>query len=105
MIRMLRARTSLTVTVGAVLSLYGVVHSDEPAKFHLAASDEFGPALGSLFGDTDGVELFYNIEVTPWFHLTADLQIIDQGFEGAPALGVKDPDPAVIIGLRGKIDF
>jgi porin len=73
--------------------------------FHLAATDEFGPALGSLFGDTDGVELFYNVEVTPWFHLTADLQIIDQGFEGAPALGVKDPDPAVIVGLRGKIDF
>jgi porin len=73
--------------------------------FHLAASDELGPALDSLFGDTDGVELFYNVEVTPWFHLTVDLQIINQGFEGAPALGVKDPDPAVIIGLRGKIDF
>jgi porin len=73
--------------------------------YHLGVSDELGPVLGSAFGDTDGVELFYNIEVTPWFHLTADLQIIDQGFAGAPALGVKDPDPAVIVGLRGKIDF
>jgi porin len=51
------------------------------------------------------VELFYNIEVTPWFHLTPDLQIIDSGFGGIPDLGLQEPDTAVVVGLRGKIDF
>ena len=28
-------------------------------------------------GDEDGVELFYNAAVTPWFHVTPDVQILD----------------------------
>ena len=70
--------------------------------YHTGVTDELP---GFIFEDVDAVELFYNIEVTPWFHLTADLQIIDGGFTGAPILGVSDPDTAVVVGLRGKIDF
>ena len=44
-----------------------------------------------------GVELYYNAAITPWFHLTADLQIIDNE-------NVVD-DTAILFGLRGKIDL
>ena len=44
-----------------------------------------------------GVEVFYNIAVTPWFELTADLQVVD----GAGRFS----DTAVIGGLRGRISF
>ena len=41
--------------------------------------------------------MYYNAEVTPWFHLTAGLQIIE------PALQANDT--AVVFGLRGKISL
>ncbi len=44
-----------------------------------------------------GGEVYYNFAVTPWFHLTADLQVVDN--EDA------DEDPAVIFGLRGNMKF
>ena len=44
-----------------------------------------------------GMEMYYNAAITPWFHLTADLQVIDNQNVG--------DDTAVILGLRGKIDF
>jgi porin len=45
------------------------------------------------------VELFYNIEVTPWLHVTPDVQIlIDAG-------GVDDRDVAVVYGLRMQMSF
>ena len=44
-----------------------------------------------------GVELYYNVAVTPWFHITPDLQVIDPFRERA--------DTAVVAGMRGKIDF
>jgi porin len=48
-------------------------------------------------GDGQGVELFYNIAVTPWFHLTPDLQVLVPFRE--------EVDTAVVVGLRGKLDF
>ena len=47
--------------------------------------------------DLQGVELYYNAAITPWFHLTADVQFVQ------PA--VSDNDTAVVLGLRGKIDL
>ena len=47
--------------------------------------------------DLQGVELYYNAAITPWFHLTADAQFVQ------PA--DKRNDTAVVLGLRGKIDF
>ncbi len=46
-------------------------------------------------GNVHGGELYYNAEITPWFHLTADVQIIEPAIE--------DEDTAVVFALRGKI--
>ncbi|MDX1963148.1 MAG: carbohydrate porin [Pirellulales bacterium] len=68
--------------------------------FYVFTSEEIGPdllpALG-LVGDSQGVELFYNIEVTPWFHLTPDLQVL------MPAR--QNLDTALLVGLRGVVTF
>jgi porin len=46
-----------------------------------------------------GVELFYNIEVTPWLHITPDLQIIaDPG-------GSDRHEVALVYGLRMQVSF
>ncbi|MBS0265717.1 MAG: carbohydrate porin [Planctomycetes bacterium] len=52
-------------------------------------------ALG--LGAENGVELYYNAAVTPWFHLTPDLQILDPSKQSTAT--------AVLIGIRGRISF
>ncbi len=54
-----------------------------------------------------GVELYYNIAVTPWLHVTPDLQFINAGRDKAPILGLnrKAIDTAIVAGLRIKVDF
>jgi len=54
-----------------------------------------------------GVELFYNIAITPWLHLTPDLQFIDAGRNKSPIItaGGKSIGTAVVSALRIKIDF
>ena len=47
--------------------------------------------------DYQGVELYYNAEVTPWFHLTGDLQVVET--QNAAA------NTAVIAGVRANIKF
>jgi porin len=47
--------------------------------------------------DVQGVEIYYNAAITPWFQLTADLQVLD------PAIPAEDT--ALVLGLRGKIDL
>lgn len=47
--------------------------------------------------DVSGVELYYNVAVTPWFHLTPDLQITEPTNQNL--------DTATTIGFRGKLDF
>ena len=58
---------------------------------------ELGPVATALLqpDDGQGVELFYNIAVTPNFSLTADLQIIE------PGIGIFDT--AIVPGIRGKL--
>jgi len=54
-------------------------------------------ALG--INNSQGAELFHNIEVTPWLHITPDLQVlINPG-------GVDDRDVAVVYGLRAQMSF
>ena len=48
-------------------------------------------------GDVYGGEVYYNAEITPAFHLTFDLQVVEPSFESR--------DTAIVAGLRGKIDF
>jgi porin len=45
--------------------------------------------------EVQGVELYYNAEITPWFHLTGDMQVVDDAIEAN--------DTAIILGLRGNI--
>ena len=54
-----------------------------------------------------GVELFYNIAITPWLHVTPDLQFVDAGRNKSPVLtaGGKSIGTAVVSALRIKIDF
>ena len=47
--------------------------------------------------DERGLELFYNVAVTPWCHLTTDLQVITPILERATT--------SLVLGLRAKIDF
>jgi porin len=47
-----------------------------------------------------GVELFYSIEVTPWLHISPDLQVIVD-----PGAGLKDRDVAIVYGLRAQVSF
>jgi porin len=61
------------------------------------ASSQLGPIISRLIGDGQALEAFYNLSCTPWFHMTADVQVIRGGFEHA--------DTALVVGLRGKIDF
>ena len=48
-------------------------------------------------GDVYGGEFYYNAEINPWFHLTFDMQVLNTTF--------KSDDAAVVLGMRGKIDF
>jgi len=57
--------------------------------------DLFGPVLP--LNDLQGVELYYSAAITPWFHLTADVQFVQPG--------ISANDTAVVLGLRGKIDL
>jgi porin len=54
-----------------------------------------GPTL--RLRDEQGVEIFYNVALTGWMKVAADLQIIQPGLASAPT--------ATISGVRAKIDF
>jgi len=67
--------------------------------FYYNFSDDLKSAVSPLvrFDDEQGVEIFYNLAVTPWFRVTADLQWID------PAVGASDD--AWIGALRANVRF
>lgn len=67
--------------------------------FYLGLSDDMKGLFPPLLrpNDVQGVELYYNAEITPWFHLTGDLQFVE------PAVSARDT--AIVLGLRGKIDI
>jgi porin len=63
-------------------------------------SNQIGPLLTAItgpLGNGQGVELFYNYAVTPWFHLTPDVQVIVPSRENI--------DTALLVGLRGVLTF
>ena len=53
--------------------------------------------LIGLESSEQGVEIYYEAEIIPWFHVTPDLQIVDPGLSAN--------DTAVILGLRGNFIF
>ena len=75
-----------------------------PRSGHVGPSDAFKDLLGgTIVGpklaqrDEQGVELYYNAALTPWCHLTGDLQI------GQPS--IQSLQMTVVAGTRLKIDF
>lgn len=68
--------------------------------FYSGLSDDFKSLMAAAdleLGDLQGVELYYNAELRPWFHLTFDLQVIE------PA--DRANDTALVLGLRAKVDL
>ena len=66
---------------------------DAEADVGVHIVDRVGVDLADLWGS----ELYCNADTTPWFHLTADLQYVQN--ENA------DDDPGLILGLRGVLEF
>ena len=69
------------------------------AYFHVGVSNslkDLSPILRPI-GDEHGVELYYNVAITPQFGLSPDIQIIKPFQDRA--------NSPVIVGLRAKIDF
>jgi porin len=64
--------------------------------FYVWLSDDF-PNPRDILDDSQGVEFFYNVEVTPWLHITPDLQIIDPALERL--------DTAFVGGVRIRVDL
>jgi porin len=69
------------------------------AYYYLGLSDSFKTVaqLITPVRNERGLELFYNIGVTPWCHITMDLQVITPLLERAQT--------SLVPGLRAKIDF
>lgn len=67
--------------------------------FHLGTSGALrdNAVPGSPLGNEDGVELYYNARITPWFQITPDLQVISP-FE-------QEVKTSLVLGLRAKVDF
>ncbi len=65
--------------------------------YYVVLSDELPRLIQNRTRDEQGVEIYYNIAVTPWFRITPDLQIISPARRGV--------DTTVVAGLRVKIDF
>lgn len=90
--------------------------------YHLEFSE--GPLFRLLDIESEsGLEVFYNAAVTPWFNVTANVQVIEPAL-GRPRAGVlptvgpggllplgrglvrrRDGDTAVILGLRARVQF
>lgn len=54
------------------------------------------PILGPI-GDGQAVELFYNVQVTPWLHVTPDFQVVMPARESV--------DTALVAGVRANLAF
>ena len=67
--------------------------------FYLGYSGDLKDAVQQVFPleDEYGAEVFYNCALTPWFRLTADLQVVHPPRD--------DRDTAVIGGLRAQVVF
>ncbi|MGZ8137306.1 MAG: carbohydrate porin [Methylococcaceae bacterium] len=75
--------------------------------YALGASDE---ALINQLGinDETGFEAFYNVAVSPWLHVTADVQHTDSALTGANLLGsdaLPGPEDAWVVGVRTNLNF
>ena len=91
---------------GGFVSLEGTGLSDNRPQDRMGAAYFYNQPSSDLkqlvrravnVEDQHGVELYYNAAITPWFHLTADLQVINTPNRAN--------DTAVIVGLRSNVRF
>ena len=68
--------------------------------YYVGASNQFGPVIQTLLAPRDGtgVELYYNVQVNPWFNITPDIQYIHPG-------AVSSARDSFVYGVRAKISF
>jgi porin len=65
--------------------------------YYLEISDELPKVISTSSDDSQGFEVFYNIEVNPWLHITPDFQIINPSDTSV--------DTAYVAGVRVRLDF
>ena len=70
-------------TAGPLLSLAATARNQAPTMISLQ--------------ETRGLEVYYKAQITPWFALTGDVQVIE------PSISVEDTK--LVVGLRGKTTF
>jgi porin len=69
------------------------------AWFHTSLTSDFKNLVSPVLNlhDVSGVETYYNAAITPWFHLTGDLQVVE------PADVTNDT--ALVLGLRANFSL
>lgn len=69
------------------------------AYFYTGLNSDFQNlfSLVTPLGDVHGGEVYYNMEITPWFHLTFDLQAVNPS--------IRNRDTALVLGSRARIVF
>jgi porin len=67
--------------------------------FYDGLSSDFKDLVSPIVAleDVHGGELYYNTAFTPWFHVTTDLQVIDNQNQ--------NQDTVIAVGLRANIDL
>jgi porin len=65
---------------------------------------DFAPNLLPITND-QSIELFYTIGVTPWFHVTPDLQVVFPAREQTLPPNAQPIDTSLVLGINAKIDF
>ena len=55
--------------------------------------------MPSMFHSEQGVEAYYNIEITPWLHITPDIQVI------ANPGGTESNDCSFVWGIRMQMNL
>lgn len=55
------------------------------------------PESDTYTDDGQGFEIYYNIALTPWWHLTPDLPVLESA--------IKQFDTAIVLGLRTEIEL
>jgi porin len=98
-------RWNMTLGIGGNSLIPGRQHDTlGVGYFRIGLSSDFKKLLGGSRAppglaqrDEQGVELFYNAALTPWCHLTGDLQIVEPS--------TKNLQTTVLAGMRLKIDF
>jgi porin len=101
----------------AAVEAYGPMKSRPHDRMGVAfwrnwLSDEFKDLVSPLddLRDTWGFELYYNLQINKWLHLTPDIQFIQNERGGKPDIpflqkGKKGDDIAVVPGIRLVMDF